>query len=156
MTVLDTISPPRQLPPLWSDISNARVSFRQPVSSGGFVDAAWWPRSLDLTMELPPLLDELWTAGREITRVSYNLEFWEPAPRRLNIHGRTVKLGGYRWQNPLLVALVDSWGQERIDVLVIDPTTDPDIALRALALASRSDSTDRAERIMELAAIGAR
>ena len=156
MTVLDTISPPRQLPPLWSDTSTARVSFRQPVSSGGFVDAAWWPRSRDLTVELPPLLDVLWTAGREITRVSYNLDFWEPAPRRLIIQGRTVKLGGYRWQDPLLVGLVDSWGQERIDLLVIDPITDPDVALRALALASRSGGTDRAERIMELAAIGPR
>src|SRR6185437_14781281 len=56
----------------------ARISFRQPVSATGFIDAAWWPRSCDLTTELPPLLDVLWTAAREITRISYHLSAWDP------------------------------------------------------------------------------
>jgi hypothetical protein len=29
----------------------ARISFRQPLSRSGFIDAARWPRSLDLTAE---------------------------------------------------------------------------------------------------------
>ena len=50
----------------------ARISFRQPVSSAGFIDAAWWPRSLDLTTELPPLLEMLRAAAREINRITFN------------------------------------------------------------------------------------
>jgi len=63
-----------------------------------------------------------------------------------------VRLGGFRRQDPLMVSFVDAWGRERIDVLVVDPHTEPEVALRALALASRADSTDRPGRIMELAA----
>jgi hypothetical protein len=56
----------------------------------------------------------------------------------------------------MMITLVDSWGQERIDILVVDPLTDRDVALRALDLASRPGGSDRAERIMELAASGSR
>jgi hypothetical protein len=152
MTILDRTSPPATP----SVLSDARVRFRQPVSTDGFIDAGWWPRSRDLAVELPPLLDVLWTAGRDITRVSYNLDYWVPTPRRLTVDGRTVKLSGYRMQNPMMITLVDSWGQERIDILVVDPLTDRDVALRALDLASRPGGSDRAERIMELAASGPR
>src|SRR6185503_17877724 len=65
--------------------SAARIRFRQPVSTAGYVDAAWWPRSLDLTAELPALLDVMWTAGREISRVTYSIAGWAPAPRRLRV-----------------------------------------------------------------------
>lgn len=77
---------PRPLP--------ARVSFRQPVAATGHIDAAWWPRSRDLTAELPALLDVLWTAAREVNRLTYYLHAWAPAPRRMQIEGRTVRLGG--------------------------------------------------------------
>jgi uncharacterized protein DUF5994 len=134
------------------DAYEARVSFRQPVSRGGFIDGAWWPRSRDLTDELPPLLDVLWTAGRDVNRVLYNLDFWAAAPRRLTVAGRSVRLGGFRRQDSLTIGLVDAWGRERIDLLLVDPGTDSDVAVRALALASPPDSGDRAGHIMELAA----
>ena len=63
----------------------ARVSFRQPVSEIGVVDAAWWPRSRGLLAELPALFDVLWTACRDVDRVGYNRPFWEPVPRRMRV-----------------------------------------------------------------------
>lgn len=138
--------------PSWEP-SQARVRFRQPVSPAGFVDAGWWPRSRDLSVELPPLLDVLWTAGRDVNRVLYNLEFWEPVPRHLIVAGRSVRLAGFRQQSPLMIGLMDAWGRERIDVLVVDPDTDRKVALRALTLAGRADGSDRAERIMQLAGL---
>jgi Family of unknown function (DUF5994) len=105
-----------------------------------------------LTDELPPLLDVLWTAGRDVNRVLYNLDFWAAAPRRLTVAGRSVRLGGFRRQDSLTIGLVDAWGRERIDLLLVDPGTDSDVAVRALALASRPDRGDRAGHIMELAA----
>jgi hypothetical protein len=77
----------------------ARVSFRQPVTSAPHIDAAWWPRSRDLEAELPGLLDVLWTAARDMNRVSYAIDSWLPAPRRLDIEGRLVRLGGFTHQD---------------------------------------------------------
>jgi len=126
----------------------ARISFRQPVSRSGFIDAAWWPRSLDLTLELPPLLDVLWTAGREVIRITYNIAAWDPAPRRMGIEGRTVRLGGFTTGDPVTVTLSDAGGAERIDILVIAPSTDPSLAERILLLASEGDSQYRAGEIL--------
>jgi len=126
----------------------ARIRFRQPVSTGGYVDAAWWPRSLDLTAELPALLDVMWTAGREISRVTYSIAGWAAAPRRLQVEGRMVRLGGFAASDPLTIRLADAWGTERIDILVIPPATDPEIAHRALRYASETGNPDRAETTM--------
>lgn len=129
--------------------SAARVSFRQPVTASGFVDAGWWPRTRDLTAELPTLLELLWDVDRDITRVSFNLDAWQPAPRRMQLHGKSVRLGGFHHQSPLLVTLTNSWGHDRIDLLVIPPETDAATARHALDLASATDGTDRPEHILE-------
>lgn len=134
-----------------SPVDSARISFRQPVSTSGFIDAAWWPRSLDLTAELPALLDGLWSAGRDIIRVTYNLKAWDAAPRHLQIEGRTVRLGGFATSDPTTVRLTDGWARERIDVLVLAPDSDPDVAQRALMIAAESGSMLRAAEIMDRA-----
>jgi uncharacterized protein DUF5994 len=127
----------------------SRISFRQPVSTGGFVDAAWWPRTRDLTTELPALMDVLWTAGREINRITFNLHAWKPAPRRMRIEGRTVRLGGFVTSDPQSVRLSDPWGAERVDILVIAPETDPAVAQRIFDLASQADNPYRVQEILD-------
>ena len=89
MTTVQYLDPPphRRLTTRPRRPTAARISFRQPVSTDGYIDAAWWPRSLDLTVELPPLLDVLWTAARDITRITYSIAGWDPAPRRLQRRG---------------------------------------------------------------------
>jgi uncharacterized protein DUF5994 len=131
----------------------ARVSFRQPVTRTGFIDAGWWPRSHDLTAELPALLAVLWTASREIIRVSYSLDFWDEAPRRLQVEGRGVRLGGFHHLSPLLMTAVDARNNDRIDFLVIPPETEPRIALRALELASTADELNNPADILEQARV---
>ena len=126
----------------------ARISFREPTSRSGFIDAAWWPRSRDLTTELPPMLEVLWAAARDINRVTYNIAAWDHAPRRMRIHGRTVRLGGFSTSDPLTIRLSDAWGVERVDMLVIAPTTETALAERALALAGQADNLSRAEEIL--------
>jgi Family of unknown function (DUF5994) len=115
----------------------ARISFRRPVTSVPHVDAAWWPHSRELRTELPPLLELLWTEGREVTRVSYQLDSWDPVPRRLAIGGRAVRLGGFEHQDVALLSLYDPWGSERVDIVVIAPDADPAFAERVMAAASR-------------------
>jgi hypothetical protein len=133
----------------------ARVSFRQPVTSAPHVDAAWWPRTRDLEAELPALLDVLWTAARDVSRVSYRIDSWLPVPRRLDIEGRRVRLGGFTHQDPSMISLRDAWGAERIDILVIPPDAKPDVAAAAMVRASRSGPNERAARMLELAAADA-
>jgi hypothetical protein len=119
------------------------------VSTTGYVDAAWWPRTRDLASELPPLMDVLWTAGREINRITYNLRAWEPSPRRMQIESRGVRLGGFDTSDPHTVRLSDAWGRERIDILVIAPETDPVVAQRIFDLASRTDASAPAQEILD-------
>lgn len=133
----------------------ARVSFRQPVTSEPHADAAWWPRSRDLEAELPGLLDVLWTAAREVDRVSYAVNSWLPVPRRLVIDGRRVRLGGFTHQDLSMISLRDAWGAERIDIVVIPPEAEPELAAAAMDLASRSGPNERASRMLERARISA-
>jgi Family of unknown function (DUF5994) len=142
-----------QSPPLTPTLGgDARISFRQPVTDVGYVDAAWWPRSRDLAAELPALFEALWSGFRDVDRVSYNLPFWEPTPRRMRVDERVVRLRGYHIQDPLLLRLFDASGDEHIDVLVIPPEADADCAERALRLAGGVGSIERPDRILQLAA----
>jgi hypothetical protein len=143
---LNTAQPDEDAPP--SPPNTTRVSFRQPVSATGFIDAAWWPRTLDLNAELPPLMDVLWTAGREINRITYNIAAWDPAPRQMRIEGRKVRLGGFATSDPLTVRLSDAWGRERLDILVIAPDTDRAVAERVLSIAAEAGDPLRAEDII--------
>jgi hypothetical protein len=131
--------------------TTSRVSFRQPVTGSGFVDAGWWPRSDDLVTEVPALLEVFWTAGRDITRVSYNLDHWRTAPRQMIIEGHRVHLGGYHRQNPLLLSVSDARHNDTIDLLIVPPDTDPERAERLLTLASTTGDDYRPERMFELA-----
>jgi hypothetical protein len=128
----------------------ARLRMR-PRHSGpviGYVDGGWWPRSDDLAAELPALLAQLSTAGYAVRRVAYNLEAWDPAPRRLTVNGRLVRLGGFRTQNAAEIDLVDSAGDERTALVVIPPQADPAMAERALVLAATADDTSRADEVL--------
>jgi hypothetical protein len=55
------------------------------------MDGAWWPRSRDLEAELPGLLDVLWTADRDVDRVSYPIDSWLPV--RVGWRSRAVGSG---------------------------------------------------------------
>jgi hypothetical protein len=114
-----------------------RLRLRDPNASDGFVDGGWWPRSRDLSVELPPLLAEMFALGYDIRRVTYNILAWNSPPRTVSVSGRLVKLGGYRTQGIASIGLVDTshWNTahlKRIELAVIPPETEPALAERAL------------------------
>jgi len=74
-----------------------------------------------------------------------------PAPRRMQIEGRTVRLGGFATGDWYSVRLSDAWQRERVDILVIAPETDPAIAERAFRLASKADNPLRGVDILRRA-----
>lgn len=130
----------------------ARVRFREPVSTDGFVDAAWWPRSRDLEAEIGPLLETLWAAGRDVDRVAFNTGYWDAAQRRIVVDGHRVRLGSFAQQDRLMVELTDAWRTDHVDVLVIDPDTRADVADRILANVSVAGNNDRPAEILRKAA----
>ena len=131
--------------------TDCRISFRQPVSRDGSVDAAWWPRSADLTAELPALLNVFRTAGRPMTRVVYNLDSWDPAPRMLRLAGELVHVGGYHYGDPRMMTVTDAWQVDTADLLVIPSDTDPAIAERLLNNATVPGNLDTAKQMNETA-----
>ena len=123
-----------------------RLRLRANLGSG-FVDGGWWPRSGDLSAELPPLLKAMWSAGHQVYRVTYDLASWDRPPRRMTVTGRPVKVDGYRSDGPTL-SLIDLSGWKRIDLVVIPPATDAQVAHRALDLAGLDGDLHRAQEIL--------
>jgi hypothetical protein len=128
-----------------------RLRLRDPGVAGGSVAGGWWPRTVDLTVELPPLLAEMYSAGYDIRSVTYNPAAWDRPPRRLRVPGHQVRLGGYRTQDTALISLVDTSGWQRVDLVVIPPETDEILAGRALALAGLDGDLHRAGQILQQA-----
>ena len=80
---------------------DVRVSLRADAGSGGSpFDGGWFPRSNDLSVELPELIAELDRRGVRIERFTYALDAWLPLPRKLVLQDRIVRTGGFRSMDP--------------------------------------------------------
>lgn len=88
----------------------------------------WWPRSHALTVELPPLLADMYAAGFDVTSVSYNLAAWDRSPSRLRVSGHQVLLDGNADQDAASITLVDSTTRSRAVLVVVPPQTAPIVA----------------------------
>lgn len=104
-----------------------RLRLKPKAPQSGYVDGAWWPRSDDLTAELPDLLAVLSVRLGPIDRVIYHLDEWATAPAKFATGGRTVRLGGFRYQPPNTIEVL-GLNRKRIVLLVVPPHTDPDHA----------------------------
>jgi hypothetical protein len=118
-----------------------RLKLKPKAPATGYVDGAWWPRSRDLSAELPTLLAVLAIRLGAVERVSYNLATWDAAPRRLDVNGRQLRLGGFHAQHAHTVDVIGANGA-RLTLLVLPPGADPDAAHRTLITASRRDNVD--------------
>ncbi len=113
------------------------------------LDGAWWPRSRDLTAELPALtaaLDPLW--GR-ITHVTVNPTFWPVIPRKVHVNGHVVGVGWFTAEQDPHKLLLLSYGVGRWDLLVIPPETTPAAAARLMAEAADPLGTLTASALMD-------
>jgi len=126
-------------------ITGRRFSSRRPGGArhNPYVDAGWWPRSFDLAGELKRLLLDAHTAGFDASRVTYRLgDPWIAPPRSVLVDGRHIKLSGYHNHCRDMVTLIDGATHERLEVMVIPPETNANLAERALQIAVvRADPT---------------
>jgi hypothetical protein len=117
------------------------------TSVTGYVDGGWWPRSLDLSAELPALVAELAARLGVVTMITFAPEAWRTAPSQLTVAGTAVSLAGSRGQDPYTVHVSGSCGRQ-LTLLVIPPEAAADAALGAMMIASRSDNPDRPVAIL--------
>jgi len=66
--------------------------------SDAYSDGAWWPRSGELTTELPGLLTFLEFRMGPIRRVVYDRESWTSVPRTLTVDQHEVQLDAYPFE----------------------------------------------------------
>ena len=82
----------------------------------------WSLTSHDLAAELPGLAAQLRREGFEVFRVMYNLTDWPNTPRRSTVGGRTIRLGGFRYQPHGLLTVIDGSGRGRRYVHTMAPS----------------------------------
>ena len=117
---------------------DVRVSLRAGAGDGNSAfDGAWFPRTRDLSVELPELIAELDRRGVRVERFTYALDAWAPAARKLLVGDRIVRTGGFRSMDPGVVCLIWDGGSMRADLLVVPPETDVLTGARALRLCTR-------------------
>jgi hypothetical protein len=130
--------PPRQ---------TLRLKLKPKAPTTGYVDGAWWPRSWDLSTELPALLAVLAIRLGRVARVSYNLTTWNAAHRRVNVDGHQVRLGGFHAQDPHTIDVIASNGT-RLTLLVLPPATHPTTAHPIMMIAARRNNFDSIDDLL--------
>jgi hypothetical protein len=132
------------------DADPIRLALIDPPGERTTLDGAWWPRTRSLDEELPGLVQELHRRGIRVTRVAYNPDAWETAPRRMAADGRIIRLGWFRSIDPQLLDLTGDAARGRLDLLVVPPDTAAAAAGQAFTAAS-----DRANRRTPTAVLAA-
>jgi hypothetical protein len=122
-----------------------RLKRKAPIS--GYVDGAWWPHSDELPKELPDLLAVLSVRLGAVARVTYHLDEWAKAPRKISIDGKIVRLDGYHRQPPNTVGVLDGRGS-KIVLLVVPAQTEPDRAHTIVMAAAATDNASSVDTLL--------
>ncbi|MEV6825123.1 DUF5994 family protein [Amycolatopsis sp. NPDC051102] len=123
------------------------------AAAAGHVDGAWWPRTSDLTAELPALFTALVGRLGRIDRVTYSLGDWPASPRRVTFDEGVVRLEGFRSQPSGSVTVI-GWNRHRTTLSVVPPATSPDVAERVLTTAADPGNTDDNAQLLAAAPTG--
>jgi hypothetical protein len=132
--------------PSVSETTQLRLRLKPVAPATGHVDGAWWPRSRDLSAELPSLLAELGARLGRIDRVTYQLGEWQEPDRRLAVEEHVVRLEGFRSQRADSLTVV-AWDR-RLTLLVVPPETDSDTAQQALTTAAAEGNTEDSTQLL--------
>jgi Family of unknown function (DUF5994) len=128
-------------------VRTPRLRLKPKADCSGYVDGAWWPRSDDLTTELPDLLAVLSVRLGAISRVMYNLNEWRATPTEIVTGRRAVQLDGYRGQPSNTVEVVDA-KSNKIVLLVVPFYTDPDQAHAIVMAAAASGNVSSVDPLL--------
>ncbi|MGW0698310.1 DUF5994 family protein [Streptomyces sp. NPDC002867] len=113
-----------------------RLSLTPMGSAPGLLDGAWWPRSRDLSRELPALVKVLDACWGRITRVTVNPTHWPVIPRKVAVAGHTVHVGWFADEQDPHKLILLSYTTGRWDLLVIPPEAGAAAAARLMIAAT--------------------
>ncbi|MEV6970360.1 DUF5994 family protein [Hamadaea sp. NPDC051192] len=115
-------------------------------SSLDLLDGAWWPRSTDVSVELPELVLGLDGLHGEVVSVLLGADGWQPGPAKVRVGRRSIAVSYFASQPASLLTALCAHG-DRINLLVVKPQTgEVDAAaamLRAATIGSRMTSAYR-------------
>lgn len=132
----------------------ARIRLKPRSDHRGMVDGAWWPRSRDLSRELPPLIAAL---EREagwgtIHHVTVNVRMWPEIVKKVRTGSHVVRVGWFDLeQDPHDICLLSIRQRGRWDLLVVPPEFDPGSAVRLMVRASEPGTMQSASALLATA-----
>ena len=127
-------------------IGTLRLQLNPAHRSCGFVQGAWWPRSTELTSELPSLLAALSLRVGSIDSVLYHESDWSSAPLSIKHQGDQVILGAHQeWPN-----VVSLFGPRfrRLDLLVVPPHTESTHVYNAVTTAASVNDASTPDQLL--------
>ena len=117
--------------------SMTRLALCERDHTRGAVDGAWWPKSLDLSLELPDLVAVFGLWIGEVHRVVYDPSVWLPAPSRVIRRSEMVSLDPYRLVFSDTIYLMGTHSRDAV-LFVLSPTSSGEDAGRLLGEVSSS------------------
>ncbi|MGB2920220.1 MAG: DUF5994 family protein [Mycobacterium sp.] len=95
------------------------------------LDGSFWPRSRDLSAELPTLLTTISADFGPIALVGYHRDGWNPAPDHIMFGDRDVHVEGFVSDSPPTMVVIADNGQ-CVTLRVLAPDTDAESAAAAM------------------------
>lgn len=139
-------------PPAGDPPAPARVRLKAPSEHPGMVNGAWWPRTRDLTRELPPLIAALDPVWGRIYHITVQRDMWPQIPGKVPTGEHVVRVGWYEAeQDPNDICLITLRGGARWDLLVVPPELDADTAERLMDNAATEGDLQSASELLSAA-----
>jgi Family of unknown function (DUF5994) len=106
------------------------------------LDGGFWPRSRELSMELPALVAALSADLGAIALVGYHRDAWKAAPGRMILGGNDIHLESFVSPDPPTIVVIADSGR-CVNLRVVPPDTDAASAAQAMSVAThRSAEAD--------------
>jgi hypothetical protein len=115
----------------------------------GAVDGAWWPKSLDLSTELPDLVAVFGSWIGQVHRVVYDPTVWLPAPARVIRHNEMVSLDPYKLVFRDIIYLMGTHSRDAV-LFVLSPSSSGEQARRVLSEVSNTAQPMNAQVLRQL------
>jgi hypothetical protein len=148
----DPDPPPRQQGVLPDEIHHAvrpgtaLLRLETTGNRSGVLDGAWWPRSRDISVELPKLITALTEHLGPVQRVGLDASAWDGLPTRLTIGDRIVQIDSSRIGDD--TAMITRGDRDLFSLLVVPPQAAPEAARDAMARAVQADNATQAGQIL--------
>ncbi|MFD9406078.1 DUF5994 family protein [Streptomyces sp. NPDC059989] len=150
MAASDTPAPLKLLPDAIHESvkpGTALLRLETTQSRQGLLDGAWWPRSRNVTTELPALITALTAHLGPITRVGLDASAWQQdIPTRLVVDDRVVHLDSDPVGDDTV--LITRGHNDHFTLLVVPPDTTAVAARAAMARAVRADNITQAAQLL--------